>query len=369
MASLPDLIQTGGHAWLFLPSAFFLGALHGLEPGHSKTVLTSFIIAVRGTITQAVLLGLSATVSHTLIVWILVGVGMILGRQWYNEASEPYFQLASAVLVVLIALWMLWRTYRERHHAANHSHSQEKHGPHGGTLISTGHGTVEISVFETGVPPIFRLYFFGSSMKPIAPEDAKAVGIETLREGGGRQAFSFLRKEDFLESTTDIPEPHEFKLTMTIGHGGHHHSFTTQFTEEHHHHAIDAGSPDFEDAHQRAHAQEIERRFTSKNVTTGQIILFGLTGGLLPCSAAITVLLLCLQTHRLLLGFLLVGGFSLGLGATMVATGVVAAWGMKHVSAKFGGAAGLMKKAPYFSSALIICLGLYLGIHAWIQLP
>ena len=26
-----------GNAWLFFPSAILLGALHGLEPGHSKT--------------------------------------------------------------------------------------------------------------------------------------------------------------------------------------------------------------------------------------------------------------------------------------------------------------------------------------------
>jgi ABC-type nickel/cobalt efflux system permease component RcnA len=47
--------------WLFLPSAVLLGMLHGLEPGHSKTMMVSLIIATRGTIAQAVLLGLSAT--------------------------------------------------------------------------------------------------------------------------------------------------------------------------------------------------------------------------------------------------------------------------------------------------------------------
>ncbi|VFT51793.1 high-affinity nickel-transporter [Pseudomonas aeruginosa] len=43
------------------------------------------------------------------------------------------------------------------------------------------------------------------------------------------------------------------------------------------------------------HANDIRNRFNNRNVTTGQIILFGLTGGLIPCPAAITVLLLCLQ--------------------------------------------------------------------------
>ena len=48
--------------------------------------------------------------------------------------------------------------------------------------------------------------------------------------------------------------------------------------------------PGFQDAHERAHANDIRRRFASRHVTTGQIIGFGITGGLIPCPAAITVL-------------------------------------------------------------------------------
>ena len=53
-----------------------LGALHALEPGHSKSLMAAFIIAIRGTIPQAVLLGLSAAVGHTLIVWLLALIGL-----------------------------------------------------------------------------------------------------------------------------------------------------------------------------------------------------------------------------------------------------------------------------------------------------
>ena len=44
-----------GNPWLFLPMAVMLGALHGLEPGHSKTMMTAFIVAIRGTAWQAFL--------------------------------------------------------------------------------------------------------------------------------------------------------------------------------------------------------------------------------------------------------------------------------------------------------------------------
>ena len=68
MNDFTSLLQQG-NAWLFIPSAILLGALHGLEPGHSKTMMAAFIVAVQGTLKQAVLLGLAATVSHTAVVW------------------------------------------------------------------------------------------------------------------------------------------------------------------------------------------------------------------------------------------------------------------------------------------------------------
>lgn len=61
MTSFADLIQQdSAHAWLFIPSAILLSALHGLEPGQSKTMMAAFIVAIRGRIFQAFLLGLAA---------------------------------------------------------------------------------------------------------------------------------------------------------------------------------------------------------------------------------------------------------------------------------------------------------------------
>src|SRR6201990_534616 len=118
LMDLSQMLQQGaGNAFVFLPTAVLLGALHGLEPGHSKTMMAAFIIAVRGTVAQAVLLGLCATLSHTLIVWVVALGGMYLWQGVDAESLEPYLQVASAVLIIGIALWMLWRTRREQHAA------------------------------------------------------------------------------------------------------------------------------------------------------------------------------------------------------------------------------------------------------------
>lgn len=121
-----------------------------------------------------------------------------------------------------------------------------------------------------------------------------------------------------------------------------------------------------EDAHQRQHAEDIRRRFatgdvTTRQVTTGQIVLFGLTGGLIPCPAAITVLLLCLQLKHFTLGVALVQCFSIGLALTLVATGALVALSVHHVGRRWRGFPALVRRAPYISSALILLIALYVG--------
>src|ERR1035437_356798 len=114
-----------GNAWLFLPAAVLLGALHGLEPGHSKTMMAAFIVAIRGTIGQAVLLGLSAAIAHSLIIWVLAAAALHYGSQWNAETIEPYLQLGSAVMILGLAGWMFWRTRRDLHAVAEHDHGYD----------------------------------------------------------------------------------------------------------------------------------------------------------------------------------------------------------------------------------------------------
>src|ERR1700738_2639698 len=94
------LAKGTSHAWLFVPSAILLGALHGLEPGHSKTMMAAFIVAIRGTVFQATLLGLSATLSHTAVVWAVALLGLYFGQDLSGERTEAYLQLVSAVVII-----------------------------------------------------------------------------------------------------------------------------------------------------------------------------------------------------------------------------------------------------------------------------
>lgn len=254
-----------GKGWLFIPSAVVLGALHGLEPGHSKTMMAAFIVAVRGTVAQAVLLGLAATLSHTAVVWAIAMLGLTYGAAWGGEASEPYLKLVSGIMIVCVSLWIMARTAAERRaRCCAHTHHHDHHHDH------------------------------------------------------------------------DHPHHHV--------HDGH------------------------DDAHARAHADEIRKVATAGKVTNGQIFLFGLTGGLIPCPAAITVLLICLQLKKLTLGIGLVTGFSVGLALTLVASGVAAAWGVRHAARKWSGFDAIAARAPYVSGVLIACIGIYVAWHGYITL-
>ncbi|WP_322048166.1 nickel/cobalt efflux protein RcnA [Paraburkholderia sp. J67] len=350
------LSQGASSAWLFIPSAILLGALHGLEPGHSKTMMAAFIVAIRGTVGQAILLGLSATLSHTAVVWAIALAGMYFGRNWNAATSEPYFQVASAILIVGVAAWMIWRTWREQHHA--HAHHHHDHGDEA-KLIDTGHGIVRLEVFENGVPPRFRL---STESERGHVWNAAEARIQTERPGGSIQTFTFVQRRGYLESLEVIPEPHAFTARLTLGHDRHSHDYDVEFVEHDHDHAgLDIASGEYQDAHERAHANDIRRRFANRDVTTGQIVMFGLTGGLVPCPASITVLLLCLQLKRFALGASLVLCFSVGLALTMVASGTLAALSVKHVSKKWGGFGDFARKAPYFSGALIMLVGIFVG--------
>ena len=229
MTNFVTLLQQG-NSWLFVPSAVLLGALHGLEPGHSKTMMAAFIVAIRGTLAQAVLLGLSATVSHTAVVWAIALGGLYFGRNWNTEATEPYLQVVSAVLIIAVAGWMLWRTRRDSaasaeftplhdHHDHGHAHGHHHAHDHGhehahgeARRIDTGHGIVRLAIFEDGVPPRFRLH---AESGPDWP--AEQVQIETERADGSRQLFSFRRHGGYLESVEEIPEPHEFVARLSLG--------------------------------------------------------------------------------------------------------------------------------------------------------
>ncbi|WP_011579904.1 MULTISPECIES: nickel/cobalt efflux transporter [Chelativorans] len=368
MESFSSLLAQGGSsAWLFIPSAILLGALHGLEPGHSKTMMAAFIVAVRGTVVQAVLLGLAATVSHTLVVWGIALGGMYLFSNLDAEVAEPYFQLVSAIIIIGVAAWMFRQTWRERVAAKQYERDVARwEKTRDKSVITqkvdTGHGFMSMEI--TPQKPAFWRLKVVSGDKWLADD----VIVTTERPDGSKQKFTFVDRDGYMESIETIAEPYNFTARLSLDHGDHEHDYDLAFQQEStavskDDSGLNLQTEGYQDAHALSHANDIRKRFANRQVTTWQIILFGLTGGLIPCPAAITVLLLCLQLEKLSLGAVLVLCFSIGLAITLVVVGAVAAVGVRKATQKFSWLSTAAARAPYFSSALIVLVGLYMGYH------
>ncbi|MET0377718.1 MAG: efflux RND transporter periplasmic adaptor subunit [Spongiibacteraceae bacterium] len=107
----------------------------------------------------------------------------------------------------------------------DHSHADQHHthdesaattepakGPHRGRLLRDGDVTVEVAIFETGVPPEFRVYVTQAD-KPVAPAAVKLT-IELTRLGGAIDRFSFVPESDYLKGTGSVVEPHSFDVKV-----------------------------------------------------------------------------------------------------------------------------------------------------------
>lgn len=140
----------------------------------------------------------------------------------FNEAIP----IAVAGLAVnIVSAWLL--------SGADHGHGHD----HGGTLgepdeemqrIITSDGAFELSIFEDGIPPVFRIVADTGSVL-----SAANVTVTTIRPDGARQIFSFTQKAGFLESTRAIPEPHGFKVAIALPSGEQIVEFKEHVHEEH----------------------------------------------------------------------------------------------------------------------------------------
>jgi nickel/cobalt exporter len=250
MPDLTTIIQgSAAHAWAYLPIAVILGALHALEPGHAKSLMAAYIVAIRGTTRQAVVLAVSAATGHTIIVWILAIAALALGERYIVDQAEPWLTAVSGVLIVLLAIRMFWML---RRHSHNHHHGHDHGHDHG----------------------------------------------------------------------------HE---------------------------------------HRHDHGHLHERSVTSGHVGTGQIIWFGFTGGLLPCPAAIAVLLICIQLKAFALGVAMVAAFSVGLALTLIAIGLAVVWGSGKLAKSFPSFDRYAQRLPYLSAAVVMAVGVimtFTGLNA-----
>jgi cobalt-zinc-cadmium efflux system membrane fusion protein len=96
-------------------------------------------------------------------------------------------------------------------------------GPHRGRLLAQGNFQVEVTIFETGVPPIFRVFAFEGGT-PIDPAEVNLV-ISVHRLGGQIDTIRFKKEADYLTSEAIVVEPHSFTVKVVAEWKGKQHSW------------------------------------------------------------------------------------------------------------------------------------------------
>lgn len=96
--------------------------------------------------------------------------------------------------------------------------SEFERGPHRGRMLRDGDFAIEVTVFETGVPPQFRLYAYQGG-KPLKPA-AVTANIEIGRLDDAVTRFTFAPEGDYLVGSGTVHEPHSFDVNVTAKHAG-----------------------------------------------------------------------------------------------------------------------------------------------------
>lgn len=129
------------------------------------------------------------------------------------------------VSIVLLALLATPPVHAGDDHAHGHDEAHEEEpaeeparGPHNGRLLQHDDFAMEITIFETGVPPEYRLYAFADN-KPLAPQQVQAT-VTLDRLGGEKNSFSFKPEADYLLGNAVVAEPHSFAVTVSAHYNG-----------------------------------------------------------------------------------------------------------------------------------------------------
>lgn len=97
-------------------------------------------------------------------------------------------------------------------------------GPHRGRMLRDGDFALEVTIFETGVPPQFRLYAYQGD-KPLSPGEVQAT-VELTRLGGQVDRFTLTPEADHLTGSGTVHEPHSFDVKVAATHAGTSHQWT-----------------------------------------------------------------------------------------------------------------------------------------------
>ncbi|WP_420208753.1 sulfite exporter TauE/SafE family protein [Candidatus Electronema sp. JC] len=279
-------------------TAIFLGALHAFEPGHGKTLIAAYMVGTRGRAWDGVLLGAIVTVTHTFSVILLGLVAAMLSKKYSDQTLHNWLGLASAAMILIVGIWML----RQRLSGAGHGHFHlfggHHHHPHDSHSHEHHHPHAHPHAHDHG-------HDHGHSHQQPHPADHSHEHLHPHVHPHAHEGYH------------EHPHPHD---------------------EPHSHHQPAAAA--------------------AKPTSKLELLLLGMSGGIIPCPAAIATLLIAIGAGKIAQGLTVTLFFSLGLGLVMISIGVLLSQS-RHLTGKISENMDFARKMGIASAALIIIVGAY----------
>lgn len=266
------------------------GASHALSPGHGKTVVAAYLVGSRGTVWHAVFLGIVVTLTHISSVLLLGLITLYFSQYIVPDKLIPLIEAFSGLLIVLIGVLMFLKRYGayQRRRLAESLGLDLEHLPDWPPSAHS-HTDAHKHAREHSHAPTHVL--------------DHALGPDHGHESGHPHSHPHVHEPG---NGHDHAHPHEHGHSLEShvhGTRAHPHALKNWLDHEHgpgtHTHDIPA------DANWR------------------DLLVLGVTGGMVPCPSAIVVLIAAVALQRILFGMLLIVFFSIGLAAVLITIGIL----------------------------------------------
>ncbi|MCI5133926.1 MAG: hypothetical protein D3920_02410 [Candidatus Electrothrix sp. AW2] len=305
--------------------AMFLGAAHAFEPGHGKTLIAAYMIGTKGRAQDGMLLGAIVTITHTFSVILLGLLAKILSHTYSEETLHNWLGLVSAGIILAVGIWMLWQRLSGKSghyhfHLFGKGHSHEHHHPH----------------------------THGHSHHTHTHTTEQDEGHSHTHDHDHDHAHD--HTHDHTAAPQEHVHEHHHPHAHPHVHGGYH--------EHSHQHdtAHDTADTEENKEHNKEHTHPSNNGNAPNN--TWELFMLGISGGLIPCPAAIVTLLAAIAAGKIAQGLSITLFFSLGLGIVMMSIGVLLSQAGRLTN-KVSDNLHFARNIGIISALLIITLGSY----------
>jgi nickel/cobalt transporter (NicO) family protein len=346
--------------------------------------VAAYLIGTRGTPRHAVFLGVTVTITHTLGVFALGLVTLLLSQYILPEDLYPWLNLVSGLLVVTIGAGVLrarvrWARARRAAVAAgaaapagdhgpsaeaalhSHEHGDDGHHHHGllGRLLPHGHHHDH------------RAHSHDHGHDHSHAHDHHSHDHDHGHSHDHGHAHDHDHDHDHGH---DHNHGHDHDHDHNHGHDHDHgHSHDHRHSHDHPHGQDHDHSHDHAHSHDRAHSHAHDRSHAHSHdepnapheptVTRRSLIGMGAAAGLIPCPSALVVLLGAIAQHEVALGLLLIVAFSVGLAGTLTGLGLVVVYA-RRVLPRVRLDGRLATVLPAASALAIVVVGFVLTAQA-----